>query len=138
MKFKLFTIVAIFSVLVILLIGCKQKGLEGAWIGTEVEGDGGGEWTFTFEGEKCKIESTDGLWFNMTITLVENTDAKQAELEVDDSVMSEAVGLILKSIYKIEGKKLTIAVNDPQSSDMVPTSFDKSWDNRVFVLERKK
>ncbi len=137
MKFKLVTVVTIVSVLVLLLIGCKEKGLDGAWGGTEVEGDSG-EWTFTFEGEKCKIESTDGLWFNMTITLVENTEPKQAELEVDDSVMSEAVGLVLKSIYKIEKKKLTIAVNDPQSSDMVPTSFDKSWDNRVFVLEMKK
>ena len=137
MKFKLVTVVKIVSVLVLLLIGCKEKGLDGAWGGTEVEGDSG-EWTFTFEGEKCKIESTDGLWFNMTITLVENTEPKQAELEVDDSVMSEAVGLVLKSIYKIEKKKLTIAVNDPQSSDMVPTSFDKSWDNRVFVLEMKK
>jgi len=137
MRFKLLTIAIVFSVLAILLIGCKEKGLEGAWTGTEVEGDSG-NWTFTFEGAKVKIESDEGLWFNMTVTLVENTDPKQAELEVDDSVMSEAIGLVLKSIYKIEKKKLTIAVNDPQSSDMVPTSFDKSWDNRVFVLERKK
>jgi len=136
MKLRLFTIVTLFSVLIILLIGCKEKGLEGTWVGTEVEGDGG-EWTFTFEGENLKVESADGVWFKMTVTLVEKTNPKQAELEVDDSVMSDAVGLVLKSIYKIEGKKLTIAVNDPQSSDMVPTSFDKSWDNRVFVLNKK-
>ncbi len=137
MKFKLFIMVTIISVLIILLIGCKEKGLEGVWIGSEVEGDSG-EWTFNFEGEKLKIESADGVWFKMTIKLVEKTDPKQAELEINDSVMYEAVGIVLKSIYKIEGNELTIAVNDPQSSDSVPTSFDKSWDNRVFVLERKK
>jgi len=137
MKFKLLTIVAIFSLLVILFIGCKEKGLEGAWVGKEVEGDSG-EWTFTFEGENLKVETDEGAWFKMNITLIEKTDPKQAELEIDDSVMSDAVGLVLKSIYKIDAKKLTIAVNDPQSSDSVPTSFEKSWDNRVFELERKK
>ena len=136
MKFRFF-IVTVLSVLIILIIGCKEKGLDGAWVGKEVEGNDS-VWTFTFEANKLKVESDDGAWFTMTITLIEKTNPKQAELEIDDSIMSDAVGLVLKSIYKIEGKKLTIAVNDPQSSDMVPTSFEKSWDDRVFELEKKK
>ncbi len=136
MNRKMCFVAMVLSLIVMLVIGCKEKGLDGVWTGKEVEA-GDQVWTFTFAGDKVRVESDEGSWFDMTIQLIENSQPRQAMLHVDDSSVYGAVGLELKSIYQMKGKQLTIVVNDPQQSDVMPTSFEKSWETRVFELTRK-
>ena len=136
MRTKQYLIAIVCSLFLVLLVSCKEKGLESTWTGKEVEA-GDQVWSFTFTGEKVRVESDDGAWFEMTRKLIENTKPRQAMLLIDYSSIYSAAGMELKSIYQMKGKKLTIVVNDPQQSDAMPTSFEKSWETRVFELTRK-
>lgn len=113
----------------------KGAELDGTWVGTTGEGYGG-EWTFVISKGKVEIKGPDYDFYSGTITLNTKTNPKQAKFKIDKCSMPEYVGETSLSIYKLEGKKLTLVASEPGSMSR-PAFFESSGGAMLFSLTRR-
>ena len=108
--------------------------LEGTWVGT----DAGGyeEWTFSISKGKVEVKGPDSMFFSGTVKLDTGTNPKQAEFKIEKSSEYQYAGETSLGIYKLDGKKLTLATCEPASINR-PEYFDSTGGVMVFSLTRQ-
>jgi uncharacterized protein (TIGR03067 family) len=108
--------------------------LEGTWVGSDAGGYD--EWTFVISSGKVEVKGPESAFYSGTITLNDKTNPKQAEFKIERCSLPEYVGETALSIYKLEGKKLTMAASEPGSMDR-PAFFDSTGGVMLFSLIRR-
>lgn len=108
--------------------------LQGTWIGHEL--NGGDTGTFIVSGNAFEFHGRDPrVWYKGTFILREDRQPKQFVAHIADTGIPQYVGKDAIAIYKIEGKTLTIAADEP-GVDGAPTSFDAPG-AACFVLQKQ-
>jgi len=106
--------------------------LEGKW-SSEIQG-----MTFTFSGDNFSITSPNpNFWHKGTMELKTNKKPKQIDIKIKESGVPQYTGKTALGIYKIEGEKLTVAMNEPGSPKRSP-SFEEIGGAMVFELTKQK
>ncbi|MBN2315121.1 MAG: hypothetical protein JXM79_14420 [Sedimentisphaerales bacterium] len=112
----------------------KGGELDGAWVGT-ARGNYG-EWTFAISEGKVEVKGPEGEYYAGTVKLNTEKNPKQADFKITKCSQSMYEGETALSIYKLEGKKLTLVAGEPGSTYR-PYSLDSGGDVMVFSLTRK-
>lgn len=106
--------------------------LEGKW-SNDIQG-----MTFTFSGDNFSITSPNpDLWYKGPMELKTNKTPKQIDIKIKESGIPQYTGKTALGIYKIEGDKLTLALNEPGSPKR-PPSFEETGNAMVFELTKQK
>jgi uncharacterized protein (TIGR03067 family) len=108
--------------------------LEGTWVGTDAGGYD--EWTFVISSGKVEVKGPESVFYSGTVALNTGTSPKQAEFKIEKCSMPEYVGETALGIYKLEGKKLTLAASEPGSINR-PAFFDSTGGVMLFSLIRR-
>ena len=141
---KDFALAAVAVAAVLLSCGCastpKQdlSRLQGSWVGEEIGGQKG-QCRMTVEGDTVKFQGAlQQDWYVGTLTLDPKANPKQATVRVNDCGLRQYVNKTTRAIYKLEGKKLTLAAHEP-GNEAVPTAFghDPASQTRAFVFTRQ-
>jgi uncharacterized protein (TIGR03067 family) len=141
---KNFTLAAAVVVGIILSCGCASTPkrdltrLQGTWVGEEIGGPKG-ECRMTVEGATLKFQGARAEeWYVATLTLNPKTQPKQAMVRIGDCPSPKYINQTAKAIYKLEGKRLTIAACEP-GDEAVPTTFELSPGSRMrmFVFAKQ-
>jgi uncharacterized protein (TIGR03067 family) len=106
-------------------------------VGKEVNGPPG-QCQVTVSGNTLKFQGARAEeWYEATFTLKPNTSPKEAVFVITKCPFPQYVNKTSIAIYKIKGKTLTLAGNEP-GSQSVPAGFQASADGatRLFVLSR--
>ena len=112
--------------------------LQGIWVGEEL-GGGKGECRVTISGDSMRFQGARPQeWYVGKLTLIPNTNPRQATVLIAECGIQKYVNQTAKAIYKIKGKTLTIAGNEP-GNEVVPTAFERSVasQTRAFVVTRQ-
>ena len=112
----------------------KGSELEGTWVGTDAGGYD--EWTFVISKGKVEVKGPESMFYSGTVNLNTGTSPKQAEFKIDKCSQPEYVGETALSIYKLEGKKLTLAASEPGSMYR-PAFFDSTGGVMLFSLTKR-
>ena len=115
-----------------------ELDLQGTWVGQEV-GRPQGECRLTVSGSSIKFQGARAEeWYEATITLKPKASPKRVAVLIERCPAPQYVNKTTNFIYKIEGKTLTLAGNEP-GSEKEPTAFERNPDNpvRTFVLNRQ-
>jgi uncharacterized protein (TIGR03067 family) len=112
----------------------KGSELDGTWVGTA--GGGYGEWTFIISEGKVEVKGPDSEYYAGTVKLNTSTNPKQADFKINKCSLADYIGETSLSIYKLEGKKLTLAASEPGSMGR-PYDLESGGDAMVFSLTRK-
>jgi uncharacterized protein (TIGR03067 family) len=116
----------------------EMSRLQGNWLGEEIGGEPG-RCQMAVEGDTVKFQGARQQdWYVGTLTLNPKADPKQAMMLMDDCGVRQYVGKTARGIYKLEGKKLTLAVHEP-GNEAVPATFGRNPTNqtRAFVFTRQ-
>ncbi len=132
---------AVTSMGILFVTGCASTSkhdpasLQGSWVGHEIEGSPG-ECRMTITGDTLKFQGArQEEWYAAKLTLFPTTTPKQADVLIQDCSAPQYVNKTAKAIYRIEGKTMTIAANEP-GDDARPMGFERTNRSRVFVFER--
>jgi uncharacterized protein (TIGR03067 family) len=112
--------------------------LQGTWVGEEL-GGGKGECRITISGDSMRFQGARPQeWYVGKLTLIPNTNPRQATVLIAECGIQKYVNQTAKVIYKIKGKTLTIAGNEP-GNEVVPTAFERNAasQTRAFVVTRQ-
>jgi uncharacterized protein (TIGR03067 family) len=93
----------------------------------------------TIEGDTIKFQGAlQQDWYVGTVALDTKTNPKQATMLVSECGLRQYVNKTARGIYKLEGRKLTMAVHEP-GNEAVPTAFgrDPTTQRRAFVFTRQ-
>ena len=138
-----FTKIAVAIVAVLVACGCattpqsNPSQLQGNWVGEEIGGDKG-ECLMTIEGDTVKFQGALRQdWYVGTLTLSPQAHPHQALVLIADCGIRQYVNKTTRAIYKLEGKKLTLACCEP-GNEATPTAFghDPATATRAFVFTR--
>jgi len=113
----------------------KGSELEGTWVGTAAN-EYGSEWTFVISMGKVEVKAPESVFYSGTVTLNTKMNPKQVEFKIDKCSLPEYVGETSLGIYKLEGKKLTLAASEPGTISR-PAFFDSSGGIILFSLTRR-
>jgi uncharacterized protein (TIGR03067 family) len=137
-----FAVVAVAALLV--SCGCAStpkhdlSQLQGNWLGEEIGGEKG-PCRMTIEGDTMKFQGTRRQeWYVGTLTLDPKTKPRQASVLINDCGFRQYVNKTTRAIYKLEGKKLTLAGHEP-GIEIFPTTFehDPATQTRAFMFKRQ-
>jgi len=109
--------------------------LEGTWVGSDA-GSYGDVWTFVISKGKVEVKGPESVFYSGTVALNTKTNPKQVEFKIDKCSLPEYVGETSLGIYKLEGKKLTLAASEPGSISR-PAFFDSTGGVMLFSLIRR-
>jgi len=112
--------------------------LQGTWVGKEL-GGGEGECRITIAGDSMRFQGARRQeWYVGTLTLIPHTKPRQAAVLITDCGFPQYVNQTAHSIYRLEGKTLTIAGNEP-GNPAVPTAFEHNPTShtRAFVFTKQ-
>lgn len=135
---------AAFVITLSLLCGCASTSqrelskIQGTWIGHEVGGPPG-ECRVTVTGEVLKFQGArQGEWYTARFVPNPKPRPNQAEVVIQECAFQQYNGKIAKGIYRLEGRDLTIAANEP-GDESRPTSFERAATSRarVFVFTKQ-
>jgi len=112
----------------------KGSELEGTWVGTDAGGYD--EWTFVISSGKVEVKGPESMFYSGTVNLNTGTNPKQAEFKIDKCSQPEYVGETALGIYKLEGKKLTLAASEPGSINR-PAFLESGGGAMLFSLTRR-
>ncbi len=91
----------------------------------------------TITGDSLKFQGArQDEWYAAKLKLIPNTNPKQADVLIEDCSVPKYKQKTAKAIYRIEGKTLTIAANEP-GDEAMPAGFERSNRSRVFVFNRQ-
>ena len=116
----------------------SEPALQGTWVGQEV-GRPQGEYRLTVSGNSIRFQGARAEeWYEATITLKPKTSPKRVAALIERCPAPQYVNKTTNFIYKIEGKTLTLAGNEP-GSEKEPTAFERNPDNpvRTFVFKKQ-
>jgi uncharacterized protein (TIGR03067 family) len=116
----------------------SEPALQGTWAGQEIGGPQG-ECRLTVSGNVIKFQGAiAGEWYEATITLKPKASPKRAMVLIERCPVPQYVNKTTLFIYKIVGKTLTLAGNEP-GNEKEPTAFERNPDNpvRTFVLNKQ-
>lgn len=150
---KIFLLIAFIGILLVGFVGCggdvtekesaeepekvieeEKTGIEGKWVGIS-EGTSQG-WEFTFSGNKIDIKTpSEDVWYKGTTKLNEKVDPKTIDIIIKTASPEKYMGKTSLGIYKIEENTLTIAVNEPGTSDR-PADFEPKKETVIIVLKK--
>ncbi len=132
---------AVFGLGVALLSGCAsvpKQGLsefQGTWVG-HARNDPANECRMTITGNVLKCTSaSQNQWYNCTLKVDATAQPRRADFLITDCSAPKYNQKTAKAIYRVEGKTLTIAANEP-GTDNVPASFD-GGDSLVIEFTRQ-
>lgn len=129
---------------ILLSCGCTSplkrdlSRLQGTWVGKEIGGEKG-ECRVTIDGDTIKFQGARPQeWYVGTLTLSPKKNPKQAMLLIEACAFPKYVSQIANTIYKLEGKSLSLANNQP-GNDAVPTAFapNPATQTRAFAFTRQ-
>jgi uncharacterized protein (TIGR03067 family) len=110
-----------------------ETALQGTWRGYETGGPPG-QCSMTITGDAMKFQgSISQDWYEGKLTLTPNPTPKQATILIRDCGFPQYKNKTTNAIYKIEGKTLTIACNEPGNAAM-PTGFDRNAVSQTRIL----
>ena len=141
---KNITLAAVLTAGILLTGGCASTAksdlskLRGTWVGEEISGEKG-ECRITIEGDSIKFQGVRSQeWYVGKLSLDPNAKPKQAMVLIGECGFPKYVNKTAKAIYKLEGKSLTMAGNEP-GNEAVPTAFerDRTSQTRAFVFNRQ-
>jgi uncharacterized protein (TIGR03067 family) len=115
-----------------------ETALQGTWLGRET-GAPPGQCSMTITGDAMKFQGAiPQEWYEAKLTLTPNTTPKQATILITECGFPQYKNKTTNAIYKIEGKTLTIAINEPGNA-AVPTGFERSAvsQTRVMVFSKQ-
>lgn len=115
-----------------------DAALQGTWLGQETGGPTG-QCRMTVTGDTIKFQGARPQeWYEGKMTLVQNVTPKRSAILITDCPVPQYTNTTAHAIYKIEGKTLTIAGNEPGNAAW-PTGFERSQVNqtRVFVFTKQ-
>jgi uncharacterized protein (TIGR03067 family) len=115
-----------------------ETALQGTWLGQETGGPAG-QCRLTVTGDTMKFQGArPEEWYEAKLTLIQNTTPKRAAVLITDCAVPQYKNQTANAIYKIEGKTLTIAANEPGDA-AVPTAFERGGINqaRTFVFTKQ-
>jgi uncharacterized protein (TIGR03067 family) len=115
-----------------------EPALQGTWVGQEVGGPQG-ECRLIVSGNSIKFQGARAEeWYEATITLKAKASPKHVAVLIERCPAPQYVNKTTNFIYKIEGKTLTLAGNEP-GSEKEPTAFERNPDNpvRTFVFNKQ-
>ena len=131
--------VCLTAIVLLSVTGCGKVSdidlLQGTWTGTE-PGGGPGEWTMIISGNTINTKSPGGRDYTGILKLNPDVDPKQTDHVIEKSASEQYVGKVALGIYKIEGDKLTMALNEPDST-LRPTQFERGNGTRLFVMTKQ-
>ena len=116
----------------------SEPALQGTWVGQEV-GRPQGEYRLTVSGNSIRFQGARAEeWYEATITLKPKANPKRAAAMIERCPAPQYVNKTANFIYKIEGRTLTLAGNEP-GSEKEPTAFERNPDNpvRTFVFNKQ-
>ena len=116
----------------------SEPALQGTWVGQEV-GRPQRECRLTVSGNFIKFQGARaGDWYEATVTLKPKANPKRAAALIERCSAPQYVNKTANFIYKIEGRTLTLAGNEP-GSEKEPTAFERNPDNpvRTFVFKKQ-
>lgn len=125
------------------LCGCASPGkrelsrFQGTWVGHEISGPTG-DCRMTVVGDSLKFQGAQPQeWYAAKFIPNPNAAPNEADVLIQDCPAPQYIGKTAKGIYRLEGKTLTIAANEP-GDDSRPTGFDRNATSRarVFVFTR--
>jgi uncharacterized protein (TIGR03067 family) len=135
---------AVFALALLFCGGCASTAnppktdlstLQGTWIGHEVDGPPG-ECRMTISGDSLKFQGArQEESYAGKLTLTPSTSPKRADVLIQDCPVPQYIQKTGKVIYKIEGKTLTLAGNEP-GNEAAPTKFETN-PARVFVFTKQ-
>ncbi len=106
--------------------------LEGKW-SNDIQG-----MTFTFSGDNFSITSPNpSYWYKGTMELKTNKTPKQIDIKIKESAIPQYTGKTSLGIYKINGDKLILTLNEPGSPKR-PQFFEETGGAMVFELTKQK
>lgn len=132
------------TLIFLFILGCENPSdsegakteLEGTWMGYE-KGRSTGTWTFIVKGSNIEINGRGGAeWYKGTISIYSSSIPKKIDSKINECFYPTANGKTALGIYKIEGKILTFAGNEPGTNKR-PTSFTAGSGTRVYVLTKQ-
>jgi uncharacterized protein (TIGR03067 family) len=126
------------------LCGCASppkrdlSNLQGTWGGQEVGGPPG-ECRMTIAGDALKFQGARSEeWYAAKLIMKPSADPKQADILIEDCPAPKYIQKMAKAIYRVDGKTLTIAANEP-GDESLPSGFERNATSRarVFVFSRQ-
>jgi len=141
---KNFAFAAVVVVGILLSCGCAStpkrdlSRWQGTWVGKEIDGETG-ECRMTIAGDTIKFQGARPQeWYVGTLTLNPKANPKQAMILVEACAFPKYVNQTVKAIYKLEGKSLTLAHNQP-GNEAVPGVFapNLASQTRAFLFTRQ-
>ncbi len=112
--------------------------IQGTWIGHEVGGPPG-ECRATVTGDLIKFQGArQEEWYAAKFIPNPKPRPNEADVVIQNCPAPQYVGKIAKGIYQLEGKKLTIAANEPGDPSRA-TGFERTPNSRsrVFVFTKQ-
>jgi len=114
----------------------KATEVEGTWIGPEAA-DQQSKWTFKFAGNRLEVTGpTNQEWYKGSILISPEESPKRADFIIQECSDESLVGKISVGIYKLDGKKLTLAASAPGNTTR-PTALDSQSDGRLWTLTKQ-
>ncbi len=135
---------AVLAVGLACLSGCASSPkrelskIQGNWVGQEVGGPPG-ECRVTVTGDLLRFQGArQGEWYLAKFIPNPKARPNEADVLIQDCPAPQYIGKIAKGIYRLEGKKLTIAANEPGDESRA-TSFERTGNSRsrIFVFTKQ-
>jgi uncharacterized protein (TIGR03067 family) len=102
----------------------ELKLLQGTWEGVTVGDPSKKQITITITGNSLHFHRDAKFWFETTITLPAGTNPQQLHATIKDSAPpKDAVGKVVRAIFKIEEETLTLATGG-DGDEGTPKSFE--------------
>ena len=102
----------------------ELKFLQGTWEGVAVGDPSKKQITITITGNSLHFYRDANFWFETTITLPAGTNPQQLHATIkDSSPPKDAVGQVVRAIFKIEDGTLTLATGG-DGDEGTPKSFE--------------
>jgi len=114
--------------------------LQGSWEGFLVGDEAHQKITITITGDSFHFHRDTNFWFETTITLPAGTDPQQLHATIKDNAPSQgtnAIGQVVRAIYKLEDRKLTLAAIGDDDEE-TPKSFEAAEDKGLTRYELRK
>ncbi len=93
----------------------------------------------TVAGNSLKFQGArEQEWYSATLVIQPGTQPKRADVVIENCPAPQYIKKAAKAIYKLEGKTLTIAANEP-GDESLPGGFERnaSSRSRVFVFTKQ-
>jgi uncharacterized protein (TIGR03067 family) len=114
------------------------KLLQGTWEGVTVGDPSKKQITITITGDSLRFYRDANFWFETTITLPAGKNPQQLHATIKDSAPpKDAVGKVVRAIFKIEDETLTLAAGG-DDDEGTPKSFEVTDDQRPARYELRK